>query len=93
MNQPPLPEITAEPGFLVAHGDEHQLVVSRSPLVRDTDQMMYAVLEHRERFGMQLVDQRTETDPAWWFGQCEMSWYAVPQLRMGFIAHAEGKLP
>lgn len=85
--------VYAEPTFVHAMGDEQQVVVSRSPLVRDDDTMLYPVREHVERFGMVLVDRRTRPDPGMMFGQCEMSWYAVPQARLGLLTHTNGKLP
>jgi hypothetical protein len=91
--QPPLPMVADKPAWLIAHGDETQLIVHRSPLVRDTNSELYPVVEHIERFGMVLIDRYSRRDPAWMFGECEASWYAVPQARIGLLAGGIAKLP
>jgi hypothetical protein len=88
--EPPLPVVAGEPPWLGAYGDDHQLIVFRNTALRDSDAMLYPVVEHIERHGMVLIDRRTEPDRR---GQCEVSWYVVPQLRLGLLAGEMGELP
>ncbi|PBA68779.1 hypothetical protein [Mycobacterium avium] len=91
--QPPLPVVVDSPCWLVAAGDENQLIVYRSVELREIDPEWYPVTEHVERFGLVLQDQDVRLDPDWMAGRCERLWYVTPQARMALLAHTDGKLP
>jgi hypothetical protein len=79
--------------WLDASGDECQLVVFKSPMLRAESPWLVRVNEHIERFGMVLIDRDSRQDPAWMFGQYEASWYGLPQARIGLLANGLGELP
>lgn len=91
--EPPLPVVADEPPWLAAYGDDRQLIVYRSFSTLETDPMYLPVREHIKRHRMVLIDRETRPDPAMMFGQSEVSWFAVPQMRMGLLAGGMGELP
>jgi len=77
----------SHPTFLEAWGDEHQLVVFRSPVVRDDDPWYQQVLDHIRENGLEPADQEAFGAVGMMFARCEASWYLSPvALRDGLLA-------
>jgi hypothetical protein len=73
------------PPWMVAHGDENQLVVTRSLIVRETDDIWQPVREFVREHGLVLMDQSEHPMPGAMFGTVETLWYGNPQFRNGVL--------
>lgn len=76
-----------------ATGDEHQMIVFRSPLVRDDDPAYAPVREHAQRHGLALATEVTRPDASWMFGQVRIEWHMTrAAMRDGLLAMAPNGL-
>jgi hypothetical protein len=74
--------------FLEAMGDEHHLMVFRSPVVRDTDPIMVPVNAHIAEHDLVLAEQETVDLPGMMFGEALVSRYmSRVALRDGLLSH------
>ena len=80
----------SHPMFLEAWGDGHQLVVFRSPVVRDDDPWYQQVLEHIRVNGLEPADHEAFGAVGMLFSRCEASWYISPVARHGGLLAAAG---
>lgn len=67
--------IAEYPDMLKAIGDADQIMVFRSPVVRQSDSIMLPVLEHIERHSLVLADETTIEDAMMIGGKAVLSWY------------------
>jgi hypothetical protein len=84
MNHDPNPEATFEvslPTMLYARGNEQQLVVTRSPIIPEDDELWKSVLDHIAEHGLVLMESVTKQDEGSMFGERETLWYGKPELR------------
>lgn len=74
--------------WLQAIGDQHQLVVFKSPMLREDDPWLDPVKSHIAEHGLELADQETVTDAQMMFGRGELSWYmSRAALRDGLLSY------
>lgn len=74
--------------WLEAFGDEHQLIVYRSPWLQDDNSWLGPVQAHIAEHGLELADQETVTDAQMMFGRAELSWYMSREaLRDGLLSY------
>lgn len=78
--------IASDPCWLMAAGNELQLVVYRSVELRDTDPELYPVAEHIEQHRMVLADQVTVDHSGFMFGRVQISWWLSPVARRDGMA-------
>lgn len=78
--------IAEYPDMLKAIGDTDQMMVFRSPVVRQSDSIMLPVLEHIERHGLVLADETTIDDAMMMGGKAVLSWYMTrDNMRDGLL--------
>jgi hypothetical protein len=83
-NHQPPPFAVDHGTMLRAFGDDEQIVVFRSPVVKDDDSMMREVQEHIREHGMALLDERETSRPPNEYGITSMTQlvYATPGARL-----------